>query len=71
MMEFALSAGQESEPARIFRFRICFLGPLLVPDGPMSGSLETDSETETHMLRIFEKCYKEKEEPHWAGEKSK
>lgn len=46
-----------SRSVRLFHFQICFLGPLdLICH--QSGSLETDSETDLHT--VFEKCYKEK-----------
>lgn len=61
MVAFALSAGQESEPALILHFRICFLGPFWFP-------MVLDSKRLV-CWGFFEKCYKEKEKHHWAGGK--
>lgn len=49
-----------SDPALISHFRVCFLGLFPVPNFSRSVSLETDSETEICMLKIFEKCCKKK-----------
>ena len=49
-----------SDPVLISHFRVCFLGLFLVPNFSRSGFLETDSETEIFMLKIFEKCFKRK-----------
>ena len=55
-----------SDPVLISHFRVCFLGLFLVPNFSRSGSLETDSETEIFMRKIFEKCFKRKGKQHWV-----